>query len=293
MFRSLSHYVFFLLAGSFICINVAAQDESTDAPVRAITQVAGDVYRFQNNLHVSVFMVTDEGVIASDPIDPEAAAWLNNEIQERFGQPVKYVIYSHDHFDHVSGAAAFEGATIIAHANGRDEIAGSEHPIAMPDIMFSDKLVVELGGKQVELFYLGTSHSDNMIFMRFPEEQVLFVVDVMERQMVPYRDFGSDDIDGILRSLATLEEVDFEILLVGHSIGENHTPVGTVADMVAYREYIMLLRERVEAELAANKSVEEIKAAVTMSEYDHWVAYDIWQALNVEGMVRYIQDGRL
>ena len=77
---------------------------------REITQVAGDLYRFQNNFHVLVFVVTPEGVIATDPIDANAAAWLRCQIQERFKQPIRYVIYSHDHADHIAGGAVLKEA---------------------------------------------------------------------------------------------------------------------------------------------------------------------------------------
>ncbi len=89
---------------------------------REITQVAGDLYRFQNNFHVLVFVVTPEGVIATDPIDANAAAWLRGQIQERFKQPIRYVIYSHDHADHIAGGAVLKeaGATVIAQLNGQD-----------------------------------------------------------------------------------------------------------------------------------------------------------------------------
>ena len=67
------------------------------APVREISQIAGNLYRFRNNFHFSVFAVTNDGVIATDPINADAARWLKAEIQQRFNQPVRYVIYSHDH----------------------------------------------------------------------------------------------------------------------------------------------------------------------------------------------------
>lgn len=255
---------------------------------RSISHVAGDVYLFYDNLHTSVFMVTDEGVIATDPITPAAAQWLNDEIEQRFGQSVEYVIYSHDHFDHVSGGAAFEGATIIAHANARAPIAASEHPIAMPNITFDDQLNVELGGKRVELFHLGPGHSESMIFMRFPEEGILFVVDALELGMVPFRDFPGDDIGGILSSLSALADMDFEIIVAGHSLALDHVPVGTPDELVRFRDYIATLMQRVESELASGKSVEEIKAVVTMAEYQDLMQYDAWQPLNVEGMARYL-----
>jgi hypothetical protein len=51
-------------------------------------------YQFTNKFHASVFLVTDEGIIATDPINAAAATWLKAELDQRFGKPVKYVIYT-------------------------------------------------------------------------------------------------------------------------------------------------------------------------------------------------------
>jgi hypothetical protein len=53
-------------------------------PVREITQIAGEVYRFRNQNHYSVFAVTPAGIIATDPINADAAQWLKTELQRRF-----------------------------------------------------------------------------------------------------------------------------------------------------------------------------------------------------------------
>ena len=66
--------------------------------------------------HRTVFLVTDEGIILADPISTEFATWLKSEIDERFGVPVRYVLYSHHHWDHASGGAVFgDTAIYIAH----------------------------------------------------------------------------------------------------------------------------------------------------------------------------------
>lgn len=98
---------------------------------RAITQIEGDLYRFQNNQHFSVFLVTPDGVIMGDPINGNAAEWLKQEIDERFGVPVKYVVYSHHHADHASGGAVFaDTATFIGHENMLNHIAPPADPAA-------------------------------------------------------------------------------------------------------------------------------------------------------------------
>ena len=68
-----------LVAGAVIAMlsaEVAAQTQSPPPPVREITKIAGEVYRFRNNFHYSVFAVTPAGVIATDPINADAAKWL-------------------------------------------------------------------------------------------------------------------------------------------------------------------------------------------------------------------------
>jgi len=139
-----------LVAILVLAVGLAAGAASAQQEAkRAITQIVGDLYRFQNNFHSSVFLVTPEGVIATDPINVDAAAWRKAEIAERFGQPVKYLIYSHDHADHIAGGEVFaDTATIVAHDNAKRTIIGEKRPTAVPQVTFSDRMTIELGGKQ-------------------------------------------------------------------------------------------------------------------------------------------------
>ena len=147
-------------------------------PKRNITKITGDLYRFQNNFHYSVFLVTSEGVIVTDPINADAANWLKAEITKRFNKPIKYLVYSHDHRDHVSGGEVFaDTAIVIAHENAKAAIISEKRPTAIPQITFSDTMTVELGGKTVALSYAGPNHSNNSVVMRFPAERALFAVD--------------------------------------------------------------------------------------------------------------------
>jgi len=279
--RALLLWCVVLCVGMYTLASPALYAQQAD--VRAITHVAGDVYRFQNNGHFSVFMVTTDGVVATDPISPQAAAWLNAEIQRRFNQPVKYVLYSHDHWDHASGAAAFPDAAIIAHSNAVPWIAASDQPIELPDITFNNEFTLTLGGKEVRLYYLGEGHSDNLVYMLFPEEKVLFGVDSFAINRLPFEDFTDVDIDGLIGGLAALEQMDAEIVVPGH--GEP----GTLADVAAHRLYIEELKDQVTAQLRAGRSDQQIKAAITMPQYSHWGSYAEWQQLNVDGMIRYVK----
>ena len=65
------------------------------------------LYTFRWGPYRNIFLVTDEGVIASDPMNAEAATLYRDAIRTVTDQPVKYVVYSHSHWDHVSGGAIF------------------------------------------------------------------------------------------------------------------------------------------------------------------------------------------
>ncbi len=253
----------------------AAQD---DTP-RAITKIAGDLYRFQNKFHYSVFLVTPEGVIATDPINAEAATWLKGEIAARFGVPVKYLVLSHDHADHSAGAEVFaDTATVVAHENAKAAIVGEGRPTAVPDITFADRMTIELGGKRVELIYPGRSHSDNLIVMRFPDERVLFAVDMVTVGRLPYRNLSDAYFPDWIEALGRLEALDFDILAPGHG------PLGGKQDIADHRRYFEDLHAAVVAAARAGQSLDEMKRSITLDAYKDWGQYDAWRELNIEGM---------
>lgn len=79
-----------------------------------------------------MFLVTPDGVIVTDPINADAATWLKAEIAKRFNQPIRYVIYSHDHRDHIAGDEVFanDGAIVVAHERAKGIIIGENRPTA-------------------------------------------------------------------------------------------------------------------------------------------------------------------
>jgi glyoxylase-like metal-dependent hydrolase (beta-lactamase superfamily II) len=96
---------------------VSAQQPAA-APQRGIVNVTGQLYRAQNNNHYTVFLVTPEGVIMSDPINRDFARWLKAEIAARFKGPVRYVLYTHRDWDHASGGIVFaDTAEFVGHRN--------------------------------------------------------------------------------------------------------------------------------------------------------------------------------
>ena len=208
--------------------------QSASAQTRAIEQIKGDLYKFQNNAHYSVFLVTDEGILVTDPIDKDAATWLKAELKKRFNnKPIKYLVYSHDHRDHISGGEVFEEETIVvAHQRTKEKIIGEKRPTAVPDVTFTDRMTIELGGKTVNLLYVGRNHSDNSIVMHFPAERAIFAVDFISIDRLPYQTLGDAYVPEWIASLKTLEALDIDIVQPGHG------KTGTRADVTEHLEYV-------------------------------------------------------
>ena len=87
-------------------------------PAREIIRIAPDLYRARNGNWYTIFLVTPAGIVLGDPINLDFARWLRTQIDERFKAPVRYVVYSHSHYDHASGGEVFaDTATFVAHEN--------------------------------------------------------------------------------------------------------------------------------------------------------------------------------
>ncbi len=277
-----------LLATLVIALGVIAVSwaQTPPPPVREITKIAGEVYRFRNANHYSVFAVTPAGVIATDPINADAARWLRAEITRRFSQPVRYLVYSHDHADHISGGEVFaDTAVVVAHDNAKSVIVGERRPTAVPQVTFGDRMTIELGGTVVELSYVGKNHSDNSIVMRFPRERLLFAVDFAPVNSYSFRDFPDAYMPDWIDSLKRVEAMDFDVLVPGHG------PLGTKANVTMFREYLQDLRGEVMRYAREGKSLDEIKQLVTLPKYAAWGPKE-WFPLNVEGMYRLVQANR-
>lgn len=104
--------------GLAVLLAACAQEQGPEGPVRGLVQLAEDLYRVQDDFHFTVALVTPEGIILGDPLNADAAMWMREEFAARFGVPVRYVLYSHYHWDHASGARVFDDtATLVGHSN--------------------------------------------------------------------------------------------------------------------------------------------------------------------------------
>ena len=185
---------------------------------RSIEQISEHVYRWGSDNQYGIYVITDEGIIVVDGHYCESGTveWLKEQLDERYDVPVRYVILSHDHQAHICNSGIFADTAVgVGHANIDPHIVGENRDSIYPGITFEDELDLTLGGVHVRLLYFGPTHSDNLIQVHIPDENVLVAVDSAKgRTLFPdFRDMEVNNQLRVMRILANLE--DAAIVLPG------------------------------------------------------------------------------
>lgn len=250
------------------------------APKFETTKVAEGVYSFRHQFHRNMFVVTSDGVIVTDPISPEAATNLMAEIRKVSDKPVKYVIYSHEHWDHILGGKVFKdgGAQFVAQENCVDYFARRPNPaLVPPDQTFKDRHEIKLGETTVELRYFGRNHGHCMTVMLLPKEKILFAVDIVGHKRAPFRIMPDYFPADWVRSLKEIEKLEFERIIPGH--GAAIVPAESVR---LTREYVEDLMAAVETAMKETQDPIKLKETVKLPKYQDWFGYEAMLPLNIE-----------
>jgi len=183
-----------------------------------LKELAKDVYFFSNGVYNTMFIVTAEGVILVDPIR-DAGPLIKKAMQEVTTFPIKILIYSHPHLDHIGDASLFaeEGVKVIAHKETQKLLQRYKDPARpVPQITFGEKSSIELGGVEVELIYPGDGHGKGNSMIYLPQKKLLMFVDVATPKSVPFKNFSTVDIYSQIVGLKRALQLDFDNYVAGH-----------------------------------------------------------------------------
>jgi len=251
----------------------------------ATTKVTDNVYIFRYGNHQSMFVVTPAGVIATDPISERRPAKpYIDAIQAVTKAPIKYVIYSHSHFDHVAGGQPFKelGAVFVAHRNARDRIAALKPPdVVIPDQAVEGKRNVALGGTTLELNYVGRNHSDSTLVMQLPKEKIVFTVDWIPIQGIQFRGMADTYVPDIEDSLKKVIAMDWETLIPGHP-GPGGKQTGTKDNAREELAYLQDLSAAVKKAVSEGKGYDAAEKEIKLPKYESWPNYSAFLPMNIE-----------
>ena len=274
MQRSIFAVIAFLTA-----LSAFAQAPARPPQQTTKVEAADGVYIFRNANHQSMFIVTPEGVIATDPIaygKPSGGADYVAAIRQVTDKPIKYLIYSHHHFDHIAGGKAFKdaGATIVAHKRAAERLATLKDPATplVDEVVDDSGRVIRLGGKIVELSYVGLNHSDSTLVMRLPQDRLIFLVDLVPVGTFP--GLGMIDFHPLeaMESLKKIAAMDWDRMIPGHP-GQPGDRLGTKKDVEDHIALQQHASDVVQAQARAGKCWNPAEAETQFERYKDMPGY--------------------
>ncbi len=253
---------------------------SSARPAIQTTKVEGTdgVYVFRNGGHQAMFVVTGEGVIATDPVaygKPDGGRQYVEEIRKVTDKPIRYVVYSHHHFDHIAGGKALKdaGATFIAHRRVKERLAPLNDPhTVLPDEDVGDQgRTLTLGGTTLELSYHGVNHSDSTLVMRLPKEKLVFIVDTIPVGQVPGRGMIDFDPVGSEAFMRKVLAMDWERLIPGHPGPGDR--LGTKKDVEDQIALLQAASAEMKTMAQAGKCWDPAEKEFKLAGYESWPGY--------------------
>jgi len=242
------------------------------------------------------FVVTPAGVVVVDALgSPALAEQLVAAIRGVTPQPIRYLIVTHYHADHVYGLQVFQalGATIIAHGSGRsylqsdtarlrlaatrDELApwvNAQTRLVDADRWLDADTTLSLGGETFHIHHVGPAHTPEDLVVHAERAGVMFAGDLVFRGRIPF--VGQADSQQWIASLGRL--IDFK----PHTIVPGHGPVSRQPqdDLQLTRDYLLHLRQSM-AEAAANlEPFDEAYARADWSRFAHLPLFRVANRMN-------------
>merc|ERR1711892_744435 len=209
-------------------------------------EIADDVYSFTTtNAYFSMFVVTGSGVIVIDPSNLEHSKQMLKEINDITSEPVKWVFYSHNHWDHIAGGQVFKdgGATITAHKEVYEWMKSSPgKDVVLPDILWEGyEKYIQMGRKTLYLRHAGSSHGLGMTAFVLPAERVAYIADIVTPNRVGFAFLPDFDIDGWQYTLQRYLELDFDKAVYAHNANPEPNKGGDKEDIAETVQYLQLV----------------------------------------------------
>ncbi len=292
-----------ILAVLFFCgLNI---DHTVMAQDR-LTMIADGIYSYvgaQNpspahnfGANAGIIIGRDGIVVVDTLISAKEAKRFIKDIRAVSDKPVKYVVNTHDHLDHVLGNSEFAklGATIVAQSDtkaamvkngpgllqrakyfGLSDEAMIGTIVVVPSLTFSDAMEIDLGDRKIELIHAGPSHTAGSIIIYVPDSKVVFAGDILWTNYHPNMRDG--DIQGWVKALDLIVSMDVMSIVPGHG------PLSTKKDVADMKNYLIGFDTKVKELLSKSNDPEyiasEVKKALPVREY-----FDIFIASNIKAL---------
>jgi glyoxylase-like metal-dependent hydrolase (beta-lactamase superfamily II) len=204
---------------------------------------------------------------------------IGNRVVRALGQPPRWAIDTHWHFDHTDGNAAFTraGATVIAHANCRTRLSTEQYVVSLswrisaspreawPVLTFDQPFTLDIGTEELHLLPQAPAHTDGDVAVFLASANMLAMGDLFTHQSYPVIDESSG---GSLRGM--IQAVDRLLPKIDHKtvVVPGHGDATDRAGLVAFRDMLRTVEERILALVEAQREASEIIESRPTADFD-------------------------
>ena len=257
----------------------------TDGDFPRIKELATGVYSYEQLRSageerfttVSMFVVTNQGVLVADGQGSvEETQRMIDRIADITDQPITHVVICSDHGDHTAGNSAFpadaeflahptSAATLEASANAPNRDAGVP-PIVLPSQIIDEREVLELGGRTIEILFLGRAHTGGDLVVHLPEEKILFMSEAYLNRVFPAMRsaYPSEWVEMIEKAQA----MDIDTYVPGHGFVDSSAVLEEELD--TYRRAVIRVIELATQQYEEGYGLEDAQIQANFGELESW-----------------------
>lgn len=220
----------------------------------------------------STVLVAENGSLLVDTKSAAAAPEIAAFVESQRGGPIRYVINGHVHPDHTGGNEFFgsHGARLVAHEETRAVLAAGQRggppapPAALPTLTFpaGGGLTLFVGGERIEVRQAPPAHTADNSIVRYVDSNVLHLGDLFSPSR--YQLIAGGTFQGFIAAADVALSLADDDTLIVPGVGA----VSRRADLVAYRDMLTTVRDRIARLIREGKSLEEVVAAKPTAEFD-------------------------
>ena len=274
-----------------------AAPEQFQIPPPVMTELADGVYHYFGFFSSSLVVIDGEQMLITDPSNPARAQSLKDEIAKVTDNAVTTIALTHEHYDHAGGTGAFPDADVICHRNCAPIFAlDTLGDVPQVDQTFDEFLKVSVGGKTVELHYLGPGDGEATTIIYMPDEKIVVTADLYEPRALTHKNWVDDKhFTGVRHILNTISEWEISHAVNAHSGGTD--PMDMMENVAYYNalydaSYDAVIKASAEGGFAAVVGLlDTLPQSLELEGYQDWENYESSFPSHVKRMLLSIYHG--
>jgi cyclase len=268
----------YALAPSAVHSQVPPQASGPKAPI-TVQQVRPGLHVLSGQGGNVAVWTGPDGIVLVDDSLAQAAPQLVEAVAKTAPGPIRFVVATHWHPDHVGGSEALgrAGAVLIAQGKVRDRMSVAQHveaydmkvppapKAALPIVTFAESLSLHMNGEELEAIHVGNAHTDGDAIVWWGKANVVHLGDLFYAGGYPFIDLGSGgSLAGVVAAIEqVLARADAKTVVI-----PGHGPVSSRAELAAYRDMLVAAGRRVRQLVEDGTSEEQILASRPTAEFD-------------------------